>query len=232
MNNNTIGIIIVSALLAACSSGESSTGGTVSTAPSTSTCSVQQTNTGAVITCPDGTTATLSNGAQGSQGSTGDLGATGPTGPQGPQGPQGDVGPQGPAGAMGPVGATGPQGIQGPVGPQGPQGIQGVRGATGATGAAGIGFDKAKLYEVTTTKSFGAGADCTTGCTVEAVCQAGDVLITWSCDVGNMTAGGTPVGMSAKTLSLDSPQQGIDCFAPKTGTNMAMSVKAICYAID
>lgn len=232
MHNNTIGFIIVSALLVACSSGESSTGGTVSTAPSTSTCSVQQTSEGAVITCPDGTTATLHNGAQGVQGSTGDLGVTGPTGPQGPQGVQGEVGPQGPVGAVGPVGATGPQGIQGPVGPQGPQGIQGLRGATGATGAAGIGFDKTKLYEVITTKSFGSGADCTAGCAVEAVCQAGDALVTWSCSAANVTAGGTPVGVSSQTMALDGAQQGIDCSAPKTGTTMGMAVKAICYAID
>lgn len=101
--------------------------------------SATQTATGADITV-NGTTVSLTNGAQGPQGPQGETGATGATGPQGPQGETGATGatgPQGPQGETGATGATGPQGpqgeqgIQGETGPQGPQGPTGPQGATG-----------------------------------------------------------------------------------------------------
>ncbi len=98
--------------------------------------SATQTATGADITV-NGTTVSLTNGAQGPKGDTGatgpqgpqgETGATGATGPQGPQGIQGETGATGPKGDTGP---QGPQGIQGETGPQGPQGPTGPQGATG-----------------------------------------------------------------------------------------------------
>lgn len=71
--------------------------------------SATQTATGADITV-NGTTVSLTNGAQGPQGPQGETGATGATGPQGPQGAQGI---QGETGATGPKGDTGDQGPKG-----------------------------------------------------------------------------------------------------------------------
>jgi hypothetical protein len=76
-------------------------------------CTVVADATGSKITCPNGTTAYVPNGATGAQGAAGE---------------QGVQGSQGVAGQDGATGATGAQG---------PQGIQGVAGPQGATGAAG-----------------------------------------------------------------------------------------------
>lgn len=77
-------------------------------------CSVAQTETGALLTCTDGTSAVITNGLDGADGVVGEMGPMGPAGPMGAQGPQGVIGPQG---------ETGEQGIQG---------IQGLPGAPGA----------------------------------------------------------------------------------------------------
>lgn len=69
--------------------------------------SVEQTESGAVISITDKdgtTTATISNGLPGAEGPQGPIGETGPEGP---------IGPQGPAGADGAAGATGPTGADG-----------------------------------------------------------------------------------------------------------------------
>lgn len=55
----------------------------VTPSPVVENCTVTQTSTGATVICPDGTTATISNGANGTNGSNGATGATGATGAQG-----------------------------------------------------------------------------------------------------------------------------------------------------
>lgn len=66
-------------------------------------CKVNKTSNGVVITCPDGSSSTVSNGTNGSNGAQGIQGATGDTGATGLQG---DVGPQGIAGTNGLNGST------------------------------------------------------------------------------------------------------------------------------
>lgn len=124
-------------------------------------CSVTQGDGGVNISCPDGSTSFLPNGAaglagesivgpQGAQGLTGATGATGAAGADGAQGPQGETGAQGiqgvagvngtngQDGAVGATGATGPQGVQGETGPQGPAGANGADGQDGAQGPQGV----------------------------------------------------------------------------------------------
>lgn len=67
-----------------------------------SSCSTYQTPQGAKVVCEDGSTATLTNGADGAQGPAGPQGPAGLPGAQGPQGPKGATGPQGPAGGFDP----------------------------------------------------------------------------------------------------------------------------------
>lgn len=79
---------------------------TTTTVPSTgvvgglaaSLCTIAQITTGATISCTDGSSANLLNGATGAVGSTGAQGVVGPTGPQGPQGIQGAAGAAGSGG--------------------------------------------------------------------------------------------------------------------------------------
>lgn len=74
------------------------------------TVTVEQTQTGAVITATDlqgTTTATILNGAKGDKGDKGDTGATGPQGSTGPQGQKGDKGDKGEQGIQGEKGNTG-----------------------------------------------------------------------------------------------------------------------------
>lgn len=89
---------------------------------------------GNVITCPDGSTTTVTNGVNGSQGATGQTGATGATGSAGATGAQGSTGA---TGAVGATGATGPKGATGATGATGSVGATGATGSTGATGATG-----------------------------------------------------------------------------------------------
>jgi hypothetical protein len=124
-------------------------------------CAVHDNSDGSkTITCPDGSTATLTNGT-GTPGPAGtsctvleapDAGtktiactdgssvtvlnpAAGPPGEVGPAGP---VGPPGPASTVpGPVGPPGPLGLTGPLGPKGDTGLTGATGPTGLTGPAG-----------------------------------------------------------------------------------------------
>lgn len=70
----------------------------------------------ATITCPDGTTTVVHNGATGPQGPTGSTGAVGPTGATGATGATGQQGDPGPTGS---TGATGPQGDPGSNGSNG-----------------------------------------------------------------------------------------------------------------
>jgi cellulose 1,4-beta-cellobiosidase len=77
-------------------------------------CSVEAADGTSTITCSDGTSATVEDGAQGQTGEAG-AGPAGPPGEIGPAGPAGETGPQGPAGeaGAGPEGPTGAQGDQG-----------------------------------------------------------------------------------------------------------------------
>ena len=81
-------------------------------------------------------------GALASGGGGGSPGPPGPAGPTGPTGPTGPAGPAGPAGADSTV--PGPEGPAGPTGPTGPAGAPGadstVPGPAGADGADGLGF--------------------------------------------------------------------------------------------
>jgi len=105
--------------------------------------SVEQTDTGAVITITDkdGTTmATITNGKDGQPGEKGEKGDKGDTGAQGPQGEpgeKGETGEQGAKGEKGDKGDTGAQGPQGEPGEKGETGAQGAKGDKGDTGAKG-----------------------------------------------------------------------------------------------
>lgn len=91
---------------AAASSTQASTGVTAPTQGklAASLCSITQTGAGATITCDDGSTATVSNGA---------AGATGSAGAQGVQGIQGVQGATGVAGSTGATGSAGSNGTNG-----------------------------------------------------------------------------------------------------------------------
>jgi hypothetical protein len=121
-----LGVVLVSASLAACADGPSAPAGA------------------------DGT-----QGGQGSKGDKGDPGPTGPAGAPGAPGAtgaRGDMGPAGPAGPMGPAGADGAPGTPGAAGPAGPAGATGPTGPTGPAGPAGGGaaLSKSQVYIITT----------------------------------------------------------------------------------
>jgi hypothetical protein len=126
-----------------------------------SSCSVQQTATGALVTCDDGTTAALANGSQGERGE------------------QGVPGPAGPASTVpGPMGPAG-ESIVGPAGPKGDTGAPGATGAPGSDGADGRDgvVDPSMLYVVQETAgSVVAGIH-----SLAAQCDDGDVVISGGC---------------------------------------------------
>jgi hypothetical protein len=71
-------------------------------------CSVQENETGALVTCGD-TKATLFHGTPGTPGLQGPKGDTGAAGQEGPMGPMGLTGPKGDKGDTGPSGSLDPQ---------------------------------------------------------------------------------------------------------------------------
>lgn len=85
-------------------------------------CTVEQTSDGAVITCDDGTTATIANGADGFNGDDGSDGADGQDGSDGIDGTDGADGAPGSDGANGTPGNDGAQGAQGQNGNDGADG--------------------------------------------------------------------------------------------------------------
>ena len=89
-------------------------------------CTVTQAENGGLITCEDGSTATIENGS---------------TGPQGPAGDAGAAGQRGPAGSSGPAGEAGERGPVGPEGPAGQDGADGRDGTNGSNGGNGTGMD-------------------------------------------------------------------------------------------
>ncbi len=103
---------------------------------------VEQNGSGITLTFSDGSTQTLSNGANGKDADVWTIGNDGfwyKNGQKtdykavGTDGKDGKDGAQGPQGEQGPVGPQGPQGEQGPVGPQGPAGPQGPQGEPGTS---------------------------------------------------------------------------------------------------
>src|ERR1017187_1114637 len=90
-------VVFVSFAITGCS--DHTVGGQVVSSVPTPTpkidCSVAQTNTGAIVSCPDGSSATLLNGSNGATGSQGIPGLQGPIGPSGPQGIPGSNGTNG-----------------------------------------------------------------------------------------------------------------------------------------
>lgn len=68
-------------------------------------CNVTQSTSGAVVTCPDGSSVSLANGVDGVQGQTGSQGITGQTGSNGTNGTNGTNGSNGHSSAFGQVAA-------------------------------------------------------------------------------------------------------------------------------
>jgi hypothetical protein len=142
--------------------------------PAGSSCSVTPTEVGAILTCEDGTAATVYHGSDGES----IVGPTGPAGPAGPPGADstvpGPMGPMGPAGPAGEsiVGPAGPKGDRGARGPTGPKGDKGERGPAGS-------IDTSNVYTVQEWDNppdpgaFG----------LTAYCDEGDVAIGGGCDV-------------------------------------------------
>jgi hypothetical protein len=177
-----------------------------------SSCTTAPTATGVVISCTDGTSAEVLNGAPGAPGASGavgspgsscsveqaDAGATvsctdgtsavvfnGAPGPMGPAGPASTVpGPQGERGPAGPAGADST--VPGPRGERGEVGpASTVPGPAGPAGAPGS-VDASKLYLVQEHFQFyGDGEDAGLG----VACDEGDVALSGGCS-GSATGGG------------------------------------------
>ena len=75
--------------------------GNISSVPN---CTVSQTSTGATISCPNGTSATVPNGTNGASGPQGIPGPSGSPGPQGSPGPTPSLGPDTPMWLIAPCG--------------------------------------------------------------------------------------------------------------------------------
>lgn len=121
--------------------------------PPPQTCTVEQTDSGAIITCPDGTSAIISNGTDGNDGQDGQDGQNGQDGADGTNGEQGEPGADGapaepctveqtndgaiitcPDGSEAVI-VNGEDGEDGEQGEQGEQGEPGTAGQDGADGA-------------------------------------------------------------------------------------------------
>jgi collagen triple helix repeat protein len=125
-----LGVVLLSASLAACAEAPSPVAGT------------------------DGTQG--AEGAKGDRGDPGPAGVAGPAGEKGLQGPKGDQGVAGPAGPGGTDGTPGAPGATGPMGPAGPAGATGPAGPAGPPGSGGGGaaLTKASIYLVTINKTI------------------------------------------------------------------------------
>lgn len=188
-------------------------------------CSVQQTLTGATISCEDGTTATLTNGADGAS----------IVGPMGPAGADSTV-----PGPMGPAGPTGPAGAASTVpGPQGPAGADST--VPGPAGADGADFVDSTFYYV---HQFADGLGSSQPVMKTASCSAGDVLISGGCSLGtgwNETFNdGTTTGAVDAVLNTSGPSAasvaggaapiGWTCKYIGVPLSMTMRVTAICVS--
>lgn len=139
-------VLVWGVITTSCSGGEV-------TAPESTSCTVARNASGSVVvTCPDGSSVDLGDGAPGActvtdhgdgsktiacadgttvtvrDGADGADGAVGATGAAGVDGAQGAEGPQGPDGATGATGATGSQGATGATGADGAPGEDGTDG--------------------------------------------------------------------------------------------------------
>lgn len=210
-------------------------------------CSVEQDAEGAVISCGDGTSVSISDGEDGSDGASGEGCSVTPTasgatvtcggssatlteGEDGQSivGPMGPAGPQGPAGPVGPTGPTGPRGEQGSTGPQGDQGPVGPKGDPGEDGTALTGDKIYRSYsEASPTEVVGVFSH-------QTYCDPGDVLMGGGCDT--YTTGGT-IGsriMGSKPTEYSFPQgtsQGWGCYAGNLSTTQYLEVWAFCLDV-
>ena len=139
----------------------------------------------------------------GPQGPQGVVGAEGPQGPVGPEGAAGVAGPQGEKGATGSAGAQGPAGPQGATGAPGGQGAQGAVGPQGPAGA----ISGSALYPVTQLAAFDTTFSGDT-INVDALCNAGDVVISGGCLIGYSVNVVSPA--AARVLSGSTPRSEMD----------------------
>ena len=143
--------------------------------------SVEQTDTGAVITITDKdgtTTATITNGKDGQPGEKGEPGVQGEKGEKGDPGAQGAKGDKG---EKGDTGAVGPQGEKGDKGDKGDPGVQGVSGTNGTDGQDGA--DGYAIYRSSETTHPELGSDVISDLSVSQIdtngrtVQSGDFVI-------------------------------------------------------
>lgn len=118
-------LTVLISFLAACTSSESDTAGTVGNVELRDATASECEAGGVAITAGE-TTKLVCNGANGTDGQDGQDGLPGAEGLPGSQGPQGEQGVPGNDGAPGATGATGPQGEPGEQGPEGPEFSQGT----------------------------------------------------------------------------------------------------------
>jgi len=143
--------------------------------------SVEQTDTGAVITITDKdgtTTATVTNGKDGQPGEKGEPGVQGEKGEKGDPGAQGAKGDKGEKGDTGAVGPQGEKGDKGDKGDPGEQGVSGTNGADGQDGADGY-----AIYRSSETTHPELGSDVISNLSVSQIdtngrtVQSGDFVI-------------------------------------------------------
>lgn len=115
-------LLVTTLTLYGCIDGDPHMKLAVSIPTTASTCSVTDVEDGALVSCPDGTSEYVYDGANGADGKDGEKGDKGDTGEQGLPGENGKDGVDGQDGEQGPMG---------PVGPQGPSGLSNTPGLTG-----------------------------------------------------------------------------------------------------
>lgn len=200
-------------------------------------CSVAPTASGAVISCTDGTAATVLNGAPGAPGADGAVGSPGSSCSV-EQADAGAIvsctdgtsavlfnGAPGAAGSMGPAGPAstvpGPQGERGPAGPAGadstvpgPRGEAGPMGPAGADstvpgpmGPAGM-LDPSKLYLV---EDVTTNTPAVLKFSMNVSCDPGDVALSGGCSGGAGGAALATLRVSVATSSTDGLPDGWYC---------------------
>lgn len=95
-------------------------------------CTVSKTGSIATVTCPDGTSTTITDGSKGDKGDQGNTGTTGSTGIAGATGPTGAAGTNGTSGISG---TNGTSGVNGANGTNGTSGVSGTNGTNGHSAA-------------------------------------------------------------------------------------------------
>jgi Collagen triple helix repeat (20 copies) len=201
-------IIILTVLLTACGSPDTTQPDTTGSLPMADECAE---------VCPAGP-----------EGPQGPAGLDGQDGAMGPQGPAGPAGPQGPTGFQGATGSQGPVGPQGQIGMQGMPGIQGPAGPTGPAG--GALNSKADLYFASATTQL--PPQSTWVSTVAYCDDANDILLHGWCQgpgATNLKFGGED------GINIDNPSavSGWACIHqnPDTTNPKFVSTKIICIDV-